>query len=133
MNSAPDLALLEIAVEQFLDSRLSSTELQQMLWGPLAPPDGTSLREPAVQLWHGAVTNLAFYHHCDMDRSMLQGSLEKLLDAVRTTGLACLTPITTSPCFIESVKARTIPAPLDPAHFTATTISIATHLDDAAE
>lgn len=133
MNSVPDLAQLELAVEQYLDARLTSTELQQLLWNPLAPPDGMLLQAPAVQLWHGAVTNLAFYLHCDMERSMLERSLETLLDSVRSTGLGCLTPITTSPCFIECIKARSIPAPLDPSHFTATTVSVPRHSEDAAE
>lgn len=132
MNPAPDLASLERAVEQYLESRLTSTELQQLLWGPLSPLNGSSLQDPAVQLWHGAVTNLAFYHHCDMERTTLERSLEHLLESVRSTGRASLTPITTSRCFIEAVKARTIPAPLDPRHFTANTVSVPSKSKDAA-
>lgn len=122
MASHPNLTELETVLKLFLAGRMTSTELQRVLWGPLVPLECTPLREPAVQLWHGAVTNLAFYQFCDMERSALERSFELLIESVRTTGKVCLTPITTSPCIVEALKANTIPSPLDPRHFNSITV-----------
>ncbi|MCA9859689.1 MAG: hypothetical protein KC438_08200 [Thermomicrobiales bacterium] len=119
MKPSANVAELERAIEQFLQRTITPVRLQVMLWGALAPEHGTPLGEPAVQLWHGAVTNLAFYHYCDVERSVLDESLRLLLESVRQRGVGCLTPITSSPCFIEAVKTGQIPAPLDPRHFNS--------------
>lgn len=115
----PRLTEMEAVLVRFLDGEFSSTQLQRLFWICLAPPEHVSNRDPAAQLWHGVVTNLAFYHHCDFERPVLETSLRRLMDAVRTTGRGTLTPITASRCFIDAVVARTIPAPLDPRDFLA--------------
>lgn len=113
-----DLDEIERALSSFFDGELSSTQLQSLLSDSLAPVGTASPSDPAVQLWHGALTNLVFYHFCDFDRSLLEESLRKLVATVRSTGHGTLTPITTSRCFIDALKTRTIPAPLDPRKFT---------------
>lgn len=118
-QESPRLTDMEAVLVRFLDGKYSSTQLQHLFWESLTPPDGTSNRDPAVQLWHGVVTNLAFYHHCDFERTVLETSLQRLMDAVRATGRGTLTPITASRCFIDAVAARTIPVPLDPREFLA--------------
>lgn len=122
MKTPLDISGLEHAIEQFLQRNLTPVRFQMMLWGSLAPEDGVSLREPAVQLWHGVMTNLAFYHHCDVERSVLDESLRLILESVRQRGVGCLTPITASPRFVEALKKGQIPAPLDPRHFNSITV-----------
>jgi hypothetical protein len=118
MNTDELLAAIETAVADYLDGRLSSVELQARLVDELEPPDQTPTRDPAAQLWYGVLVNLVFYHHCDFEREMLETSLRRLIESVRSTGYGTLTPITSSQCFVDAVNTGAIPAPLDPTRFT---------------
>jgi len=117
MNTDELLATLETAVVEYLDGRLSSVALQALVVEELEPPDQTPSRDPAAQLWYGVLVNLVFYHHCDFEREVLETSLRRLVESVRSTGYGTLTPITSSQCFINAVKTGAIPAPLDPTRF----------------
>ncbi len=113
------LAEMECAIERLLGGELSPVQLQVLFWESLIPDEETSPRHPTMQLWHAVVTNLAFYQHCDFDREVLEASLRLLVESVRSEGRGRLTPITTSRCFVDAVRDRTIPVPLDPRGFHA--------------
>jgi hypothetical protein len=53
--------------------------------------------------------NLRVYARCDLDRWMLDESLRLLTLSFAEEGYGCLTLVTTSRCFVETIQAD--PAP----------------------
>ena len=100
------------AIDRFLAGEYSPTSLQSWLLNDFILPEGADEDHPAMRLWILAVTNVAVYTHCDMERSVLESSLRLIVRSMQLTGLGCTTPITDSRCFAEMKRSGRVPYPL---------------------
>lgn len=95
---------LRSAITRFVDGSYNTAYLMGWCFAHFQPPEGASEDDPAVQLWQFTLLNVQVYARCDMERWMLDQSLRILLQSFDEDGYGCLTPITTSHCFIDMLE-----------------------------
>lgn len=100
---------LVTAINRFLAGSYNVAYLLGWCYAHFQPPEDATDDDPAIQLWNFVVLNLRVYARCDLDRWMLDESLRLLTLSFAEEGYGCLTLVTTSRCFVETIQAD--PAP----------------------
>jgi hypothetical protein len=105
MTDATAYNELRAAVDRFLAGSYNVAYLLGWCSAHFKPPEEAVDDDPAIQLWNFLLLNLNVYCRCDLERWTLDESLRVLLQSFEEEGYGCLTPITTSRCFVEMVEA----------------------------
>jgi hypothetical protein len=94
------------AINRFLAGSYNVAYLLGWCYSHFQPPPDATDDDPALQLWNFVVLNLRVYARCNLDRWTLEESLRVLMQSFEEDGYGCLTPITTSRCFIEMLQSH---------------------------
>lgn len=96
---------LVFTINRFLAGSYNVAYLLKWCYAHFQPPEDATDDDPAIQLWNFLVLNLRVYARCDLGRWALDESLRLLTQSFAEEGYGCLTPITTSRCFIEMIQS----------------------------
>ena len=97
------------AVNRFLAGSYNVAYLLGWCHAHFQPPEDATEDDPAIQLWKFVMLNLRVYARCDIERWTLDDSLRMLMQSFEDEGYGCLTPLTTSRCFIEMLQTDRAP------------------------